>query len=132
MIDKYQRKLFVFELDSLNNPLKGNGMMPVLINDFSDAMLENCTKEKVININDVYTSGTFNSVANYGEENFEKILKNFKSMHFLSSIKIKDLALKEKQFEAIGKWSNEKILETYIKINGEYRNCQFMNNWMKK
>jgi peptidyl-prolyl cis-trans isomerase SurA len=47
-------------------------------------------------------------------------------------IKIKDLALKEKQFEAIGKWSNEKILETYIKINGEYRNCQFMNNWMKK
>jgi peptidyl-prolyl cis-trans isomerase SurA len=47
-------------------------------------------------------------------------------------IKIKDLALKEKQFEAIGKWSNEKIMETYIKINGEYRNCQFMNNWMKK
>jgi peptidyl-prolyl cis-trans isomerase SurA len=47
-------------------------------------------------------------------------------------VKIKDLALKEKQFEAIGKWSNEKIMETYIKINGEYRNCQFMNNWMKK
>ncbi|RAR51119.1 peptidylprolyl isomerase [Flavobacterium lacus] len=47
-------------------------------------------------------------------------------------IKIKELALKEKQFEAIGKWSNEKILETYIKINGEYRNCQFMNNWLKK
>jgi len=46
--------------------------------------------------------------------------------------KIKDLALKEKQFDAIGKWSNEKIMETYIKINGEYRNCQFMNNWMKK
>ena len=46
--------------------------------------------------------------------------------------KIKDLALKEKQFEAIGKWSNEKIMETYIKINGEYRNCQFMNNWLKK
>ena len=47
-------------------------------------------------------------------------------------IKIKDLALKEKQFDAIGKWSNEKIMETYIKINGEYRNCQFMNNWLKK
>lgn len=46
--------------------------------------------------------------------------------------KIKDLALKEKQFDAIGKWSDEKIKETYIKINGEYRNCQFMNNWMKK
>ncbi|UPQ80896.1 peptidylprolyl isomerase [Flavobacterium azooxidireducens] len=46
--------------------------------------------------------------------------------------KIKDLALKEKQFDAIGKWANEKIMETYIKINGEYRNCEFMNNWLKK
>lgn len=47
-------------------------------------------------------------------------------------IKIKNLALKEKQIEAIGKWSAEKIKETYIKINGEYRNCDFTNNWVKK
>lgn len=46
--------------------------------------------------------------------------------------KIKDLALKEKQIKAIEKWSNEKIKETYIKINGEYRNCDFTNNWLKK
>lgn len=47
-------------------------------------------------------------------------------------IKIKDLALKEKQLNAIAKWSDEKIKETYIKINGEYRNCEFANNWLKK
>ena len=47
-------------------------------------------------------------------------------------IKIKALALKEKQINAIEKWSNEKIKETYIKVNGEYRNCAFTNNWLKK
>jgi peptidyl-prolyl cis-trans isomerase SurA len=46
--------------------------------------------------------------------------------------KIKDLALKEKQIKAIAKWSEEKIKETYIKINGEYRDCVFANNWLKK
>jgi peptidyl-prolyl cis-trans isomerase SurA len=47
-------------------------------------------------------------------------------------IKVKDLALKEKQINAIAKWSEEKIKETYIKINGEYRQCEFANNWLKK
>lgn len=47
-------------------------------------------------------------------------------------IKIKNLALKEKQIQAIDKWSDEKIKETYIKVNGEYRNCEFANNWLKK
>jgi peptidyl-prolyl cis-trans isomerase SurA len=46
--------------------------------------------------------------------------------------KIKDLALKEKQINAIAKWSEQKIKETYIKINSEYRNCVFTNNWLKK
>lgn len=47
-------------------------------------------------------------------------------------IKIKDLALKEKQIRAIGKWFDETIKETYIKILGEYRDCDFTNNWLKK
>lgn len=46
--------------------------------------------------------------------------------------KIRELALKEKQIDAIAKWSDEKIKETYIKINGEYRDCDFANNWLKK
>jgi peptidyl-prolyl cis-trans isomerase SurA len=47
-------------------------------------------------------------------------------------IKIKDLALKEKRIKAIGVWFEEKIKETYISILGEYRDCGFTNNWLKK
>jgi peptidyl-prolyl cis-trans isomerase SurA len=47
-------------------------------------------------------------------------------------IKIKDLALKEKQIKAIGKWFDDKIKDTYVKISGEYRECKFTNNWLKK
>ena len=46
-------------------------------------------------------------------------------------VKIKDLALKEKQIKAIAKWSDEKIKETYVKINGEYKACIFTNDWLK-
>ncbi|OWP83971.1 peptidylprolyl isomerase [Flavobacterium davisii] len=47
-------------------------------------------------------------------------------------LRLKELALKEKQLKEIGKWSADKIKETYIKINGEYRDCTFTNNWLKK
>ena len=47
-------------------------------------------------------------------------------------IKIKDLALKEKQINAIAKWTQEKIKESYININEDYKNCEFTNNWLKK
>jgi peptidyl-prolyl cis-trans isomerase SurA len=45
--------------------------------------------------------------------------------------KIKDLALKEKQIKAIDKWTQEKIKETYIKINADYKTCDFAKNWVK-
>jgi hypothetical protein len=96
MIDKYQTFFFVIELDSLHNPLNDNGMMPVLINDFSDAHLEDCKNGLTFNVLTVFRDELFKGITNYGEENFEKILKNFKSMHFLSSIKIKDLAYNKK------------------------------------
>jgi len=47
-------------------------------------------------------------------------------------LKIKELALKEKQIEAIAKWQEEKIKDTYIKITGQYRDCEYTNNWLKK
>ena len=46
-------------------------------------------------------------------------------------LKIKRLAEQDKQYKAIGKWQEEKIMDTYIKINGEYRNCDFNSNWLK-
>jgi peptidyl-prolyl cis-trans isomerase SurA len=47
-------------------------------------------------------------------------------------IKIKDLALKEKQIKAIAKWQETKIKDTYIKIIEEYKDCPFASNWIKK
>jgi peptidyl-prolyl cis-trans isomerase SurA len=44
-------------------------------------------------------------------------------------LKIKDLALKDKQVKAINKWRNEKIADTYIKIGAEYNACDILNAW---
>lgn len=46
-------------------------------------------------------------------------------------LKIKNLAEQDKQIEAIAKWQDEKIKDTYIKINGNYRDCKFNSNWLK-
>lgn len=46
-------------------------------------------------------------------------------------IKIKELALKEKQLNAIQKWMNEKIIDTYISVNDDSRDCNFTNKWLK-
>lgn len=47
-------------------------------------------------------------------------------------LKIKELALRDKQIRAISKWMDEKIQETYVKIDKEYQECDFANNWLKK
>jgi peptidyl-prolyl cis-trans isomerase SurA len=47
-------------------------------------------------------------------------------------LKIKEQAENEKQIKAIEKWQTEKILDTYIKISGAHRDCEFSSNWLKK
>lgn len=47
-------------------------------------------------------------------------------------LKIKNLTEQDKQFKAIEKWVDEKVMDTYININGTYRNCDFESNWLKK
>jgi peptidyl-prolyl cis-trans isomerase SurA len=47
-------------------------------------------------------------------------------------LKIKDLALKDKQIKAVERWIEEKIKETYISISEDYKNCDFASNWTKK
>lgn len=46
--------------------------------------------------------------------------------------RIKELALKNKQIDAIGEWQNKKIKETYISVNDDYKDCEFSSNWLKK
>ena len=47
-------------------------------------------------------------------------------------LKIKELALKEKQLNKIQDWMIEKIEQTYISINQDNRDCNFANKWLKK
>ena len=47
-------------------------------------------------------------------------------------IKIKELALKEKQLNTIQSWMSEKIIDTYISVNQDSRECNFANKWLKK
>ncbi|MEO9511224.1 MAG: peptidylprolyl isomerase [Flavobacteriaceae bacterium] len=47
-------------------------------------------------------------------------------------IKIQELALREKQFNAIKDWMDEHINDTYIHVNVENRTCDFANNWVKE
>ncbi|WP_445736154.1 peptidylprolyl isomerase [Mariniflexile sp.] len=47
-------------------------------------------------------------------------------------LKIKERALDAKKIDAIAKWQEDKILDTFVKISGEYRNCEFSSNWLKK
>ena len=46
--------------------------------------------------------------------------------------KIQQLALTEKQFNAIKKWMDEHIEDTYISVNEANTDCDFANNWIKE
>lgn len=45
--------------------------------------------------------------------------------------KIQELALTEKQYDAIKKWMTTHIDDTYISVNEDKRDCEFANNWLK-
>lgn len=47
-------------------------------------------------------------------------------------VKIQNLALAKKNQELIDKWINEKIMDTYIKVDDQYKNCNFKVNFDKK
>jgi len=46
--------------------------------------------------------------------------------------KIQQLALQKKQEETVEKWAKDKIIDTYIKINKDFKKCAFKNNWKKE
>ncbi len=46
--------------------------------------------------------------------------------------RIKELALRKKQIDAIGEWQEKKIKETYVNVGSDYQDCDFTSNWLKK
>lgn len=47
-------------------------------------------------------------------------------------LKIQELALREKQYNAIKEWMDEHIEDTYVSVNAQNQACDFANNWVKK
>jgi peptidyl-prolyl cis-trans isomerase SurA len=58
---------------------------------------------------------------------FDEHLANYS----LDYVRIKSLALKEKQLKVIQEWMTEKIEDTYINVNRDSKRCDFNNNWLK-
>ncbi|MCY4561499.1 MAG: peptidylprolyl isomerase [Flavobacteriaceae bacterium] len=46
-------------------------------------------------------------------------------------VRIKDLALKDKQFNIIKQWMDEKITDTYVYLHKEQQYCNFNRKWLK-
>lgn len=46
--------------------------------------------------------------------------------------KIQEAALSTKHNEAINKWITTKLSSTYVKIEDEYKNCEFQNKWLNQ
>jgi len=72
-----------------------------------------------------------------GGEKMHKIilLKSKEEAHTASFTqdyeKIQQLTLQKKQEETVDKWAKDKIKDTYIKINKDFKKCEFKNNWKK-
>lgn len=58
-------------------------------------------------------------------------IKDHEADYALDYLKIKDIALKDKQVKAIREWQSEKLKDTYIKIGDEFQECDFENEWNK-
>ena len=72
-----------------------------------------------------------------GEKMFKMILLKSKTEAHTADFtkdyeKIQQLTLQKKQEETVEKWAKEKIKDTYIKINKDYKNCNFKHNWKKE
>ncbi|MHC5201402.1 peptidylprolyl isomerase [Myroides sp. LJL119] len=46
--------------------------------------------------------------------------------------KVRTMALNKKQAEEVQKWVAKTLKDAYINIQGEFRECEFRNNWLKK
>ena len=104
-----------FELTKMD-PVLYSQAQKLKDNEISNSLLEEdqrgVKKYKIIKVSNRFDE----HIANYSQD----------------YIKIKELALKEKQLDKIQSWMIEKINETYININKDNKDCNFTNKWVKK
>jgi peptidyl-prolyl cis-trans isomerase SurA len=46
--------------------------------------------------------------------------------------RIRELALQQKKLKEIDAWKAEKVQDTYVKVNGDYKVCKFAKSWIKQ
>ncbi|RXG21789.1 periplasmic chaperone for outer membrane proteins SurA [Leeuwenhoekiella polynyae] len=92
---------------------------------------------KVQNLKEGEISIAFNNPTRTGKTRYEIYtvsdrIEEHEADFAIDYVKIKNFALQAKRIKAIEKWQDEKIAETYIKLNGDFRNCEYSSNWLKK
>lgn len=113
-----------FNPQTLEHKFELTKMDPAIYNEISDLKVNEVSR---IILDEIPGEGKFYKILTVLEKTDEHPA-DFSNDY----IKIKEIALKDKQISAIAKWTDSKINETYIKINGEYRDCNFVSNWLKK
>ncbi|OYQ37666.1 peptidylprolyl isomerase [Flavobacterium cyanobacteriorum] len=98
-------------------------MDPSLYNDISDLKDNEVSRPILVDESRTGKHYKIMMVTNRYDEHVADYAKDY--------LKIKELALKEKQKKTLSKWNEEKIKDTYIKVNGDYRACTFANHWVK-
>ena len=97
---------------------------PALYNEIADLKLNEISR---VILDEIPGEGKFYKILTINQKSQEHPADFSKDFN-----KIKEIALKDKQISTIAKWAKEKISQTYIKINGDYRDCKFANDWLKK
>jgi peptidyl-prolyl cis-trans isomerase SurA len=72
-----------------------------------------------------------NSVSKYKILKISNRFDEHKANFSQDYVKIKELALTEKQLKTVKKWMEEKIEETFVNVNSDSTYCNFAYNWTK-
>jgi peptidyl-prolyl cis-trans isomerase SurA len=92
---------------------------------------------RVYNLNQGEMSEVFYDEDMEGNKMFKLVLMKEKidahtADFSIDYVKIQNLALAKKRQETIEKWISEKVMDTYIKIDDQYKDCKFSVNFQKK
>ena len=70
-------------------------------------------------------------VMTYTIINLIRKVKDHEADYTQDYLKIKELALRDKQVRKIKKWREDKIKDTYIKIGDDFKECDLLQEWSK-
>lgn len=102
---------------------------------FDLTKLDSDLNSQVYNLKEGEISPVISDRDQFGKS-FYKIIKVTKRIeehpadYQLDYVKIKNLALQQKQIRELRKWRKEKVRDTYIHVNADYDNCRLDEEWL--